>query len=74
MRKTEDLFDEAISLPVEKRTLLVDKLLQSLNPTLSDIDKLWAEEAENRVKEITEGSVKTVPGEEVFSKIRERIS
>ena len=74
MRKTEDLFDEAISLPVEKRTLLVDKLLQSLNPTLSDIDKLWAEEAENRVKEIAEGSVKTVPGEEVFSKIRERIS
>ena len=74
MRKTEDLFDEAISLPVEKRTLLVDKLLQSLNPALSDIDKLWAEEAEKRLKEITEGSVKTIPGDEVFSKIRERLS
>ncbi len=74
MRKTEDLFDEAISLPVEKRTLLVDKLLQSLNPVLSDMDKLWAEEAEERLKEITEGSVKTIPGDEVFSKIRERLS
>jgi putative addiction module component (TIGR02574 family) len=74
MRKTEDLFDEAISLPVEKRTLLVDKLLQSLNPTQSEIDKLWAEEAEKRVKEIAEGSVKALPGERVFSKIRERIS
>ena len=74
MRKTEDLFDEAISLPVEERTLLVDKLLQSLNPTQGEIDKLWAEEAEKRVKEIAEGSVKTVPGERVFSKIRERIS
>ena len=74
MRKTDDLFDEAISLPVEERTLLVDRLLQSLNPALSDIDKLWAEEAEKRLKEITEGSVKTIPGDEVFSKIRERLS
>jgi putative addiction module component (TIGR02574 family) len=73
MRKTEDLFDEAVSLPVEKRTLLVDKLLQSLNPIQGDIDKMWAEEAEKRAKEIAEGSVKTVPGEEVFAKIRERL-
>lgn len=73
MRKTEDLFDEAISLPIEKRTLLVDKLLQSLNPTQSEIDKLWAEEAERRVEEIAIGSVKTIPGEEVFDKIRDRL-
>jgi putative addiction module component (TIGR02574 family) len=74
MRKTEDLFDEAISLPVEERTLLVDKLLQSLNPTRSEIDKLWAEEAEKRAKEIAEGTVETIPGERVFSKIHERLS
>jgi putative addiction module component (TIGR02574 family) len=73
MRKTEDLFDEAISLPIEKRTLLVDKLLQSLNPSQSEIDKLWAEEAERRVEEIATGSVRTIPGEEVFRKIRERL-
>jgi putative addiction module component (TIGR02574 family) len=74
MRNIEDLFAEAISLPVEKRTLLVDKLLQSLNPTPSEIDDLWAEEAEKRVKALAEGSVKTIPGERVFSKIRERVS
>ncbi|HAR96402.1 MAG TPA: addiction module protein [Deltaproteobacteria bacterium] len=73
MRKTEDLFDEAISLPIEKRTLLVDKLLQSLNPTQTEIDKLWAGEAERRVEEIASGSVKTIPGEEVFAKIRDRL-
>lgn len=73
MRKTEDLINEAISLPIEKRALLVDKLLQSLNPTQGEIDKLWAEEAERRVEEIASGSVKTVPGEEVFRKIRERL-
>jgi putative addiction module component (TIGR02574 family) len=73
MRKTEDLFDEVISLPVETRTLLVDKLLQSLNPVQSEIDKLWAEEAEKRVKEIRSGSVETVPGDQVFSKIHKRL-
>mgnify|MGYP001104858625 CR=1 FL=1 len=73
MRKTEDLFDEAISLPIEKRTLLVDKLLHSLNPSQSEIDNLWSKEAERRVEEIAKGAVITVPGEKVFAKIRERL-
>ena len=73
MIKTEDLFDEAISLPVETRTLLVDKLLQSLNPTQTEIDVFWAKEAEKRVVEIRTGKVKTVPGEQVFRKIRDRL-
>jgi putative addiction module component (TIGR02574 family) len=73
MRKTEDLFDEAVSLPVEARALLVDKLLQSLNPTQTEIDKLWSEEAEKRAEEIRNGSVETIPGEHVFNKIRERL-
>ena len=64
MNKTEDLFDEVISLPVETRTLLVDKLLQSLNPAQTEIDVLWAKEAEKRVEEIKTGKVKTVPGDQ----------
>ena len=73
MIKTEDLFDEAVSLPVETRTLLVDKLLQSLNPSQAEIDMLWAEEAEKRVDEIKKGKVKTIPGEQVFKNIRDRL-
>lgn len=73
MIRTEELFDEAISLPVETRTLLVDKLLQSLNPTQTEIDKLWAKEAEKRVDEIRKGKVKTIPGDQVFRKIRDRL-
>ncbi|MCX5805305.1 MAG: addiction module protein [Proteobacteria bacterium] len=70
--KTEELFDEAISLPVETRTLLVDKLLQSLNPTRTEIDKLWAKEAEKRVEEIRKGKAETIPGDQVFRKILDR--
>jgi len=74
MIKTEDLFDEAISLPLEIRTKLVEKLLRSLNPSQKEIDKLWAKEAERRVEEIKSGQVKTIPGERVFKKIRDRCS
>ena len=69
MIKTKELFDEAVSLPVEIRTQLVDKLLRSLHPTRKEIDELWVEEAEKRVEEIKSGKIKTIPGKEVFKKI-----
>ena len=74
MIKTKALFDEAISLPIEIRMQLVEKLLRSLNPTQKEIDKLWAKEAEKRVEEIRSGKVKTISGEKVFKKIRNRLS
>lgn len=73
MIKTDELFAEAVSLPVEIRTQLVERLLQSLHPAQTEIDRLWADEAENRVKEIKSGAVKTIPGDEVFKKIRDRL-
>jgi putative addiction module component (TIGR02574 family) len=69
MIKTKEIFDEAISLPVEIRTKLVEKLLLSLNPSQKETDKLWAKEAEKRVEEIRSGKVKTISGEKVFKKI-----
>ena len=69
MVKTQELFDEAVSLPVEIRVELVDKLLRSLHPVQKEIDELWAAEAEKRVEEIKSGKVKTVLGDEVFKKI-----
>jgi putative addiction module component (TIGR02574 family) len=69
MIKSAELFDEAVSLPVEVRTQLVDKLLRSLHPVQKEIDELWAEEAEKRVEEIKSGQVKTISGDEVFKKI-----
>ena len=69
MIKSAELFDEAVSLPVEIRTQLVDKLLRSLHPVQKEIDKLWAAEAEKRVEDIKSGKVITIPGDEVFKKI-----
>lgn len=73
MISKEQLISEAISLPVDIRLQLVERLLESLNPSHKEIDELWAIEAERRVAEIERGEVKTVPGEEVFRKLHSRL-
>ena len=72
--KTDELMSIADSLPVDIKTKLIDKLLNSLNPTSKEIDELWKTEAERRVEEIKNGKIKPIPGEEVFKEIRKKIS
>lgn len=72
MIKTDELISEAISLPIDIRTQLINRLLISLNPERRDIDEFWMKEAEKRLKDIKTGKVKTVPGEQVFQEIKER--
>jgi len=67
--KIKDLIEEAESLPVEQRTMVVDSLLRSLNPPESEIDKKWAAVARKRREEIHSGATAAVPGEQVFGKI-----
>ena len=72
MSKTQDLIDEAISLPIEERALLVDSLLRSMNPLDDENDKKWAAEAKRRLEDLRTGKVKPISGDEVFHKIRNR--
>jgi len=71
---TKQLIDEAVSLPVEERTLVVDSLLRSLNAPREDIDRQWAAVAQRRLAEIRSGRVKPVPGEKVFARVEKRFS
>lgn len=71
--KTDELIDEVISLPVEERARVVDRLLQSLNsPDESDVTTAWVELAQRRLRELQSGAVQAVPGEQVFAAIRQR--
>ncbi len=71
---TSKLADQLLSLPCEDRIFLVDQLLKSLNaPSSEDIDQLWAKEAERRLDELESGKVETIPGDQVFNKIRKRL-
>lgn len=55
--KTKDLIAQAISLPVDERSVM------------PNIDKKWTAVAKHRLTELCSGSVKVVPGDEVFKKI-----
>jgi hypothetical protein len=46
--KTKDLIEEAMSLPVEERAMIVDLLLKSMNPPETEVDKKWVVLARNR--------------------------
>ena len=69
----EKLLQEILSLPSHLRTILIDKLIESLNvPIQKEIDDLWAEEAEKRISDINSGKVQSISGEKVFEDIRSR--
>jgi putative addiction module component (TIGR02574 family) len=74
MPSAAEIIHEAVSLPVEERTFVVDSLLRSLNPTDSEHDQKWAAVAKRRLHELRSGMVKPVPGEEVFARIRQRFA
>jgi putative addiction module component (TIGR02574 family) len=72
MHNTEEIIQEAASLPVEERIIVVDSLLRTLNMPDADIDREWAVVARRRLAELRSGRVKPVPGDDVFTRIRER--
>ena len=49
---------EALNLDIHSRTNLVGKLLLSLDePTVSEVEKLWLDEAERRLDDYSAGKV-----------------
>ncbi len=72
--KTEQLIEEAVSLPVDERARLAECVLQSLNATDAEVDAAWAVEAQRRLAELRSGAVAAVPGELVFARIRQRFA
>ncbi len=68
--ESNQIMEQALSLPADVRLRLVDALLESLNlPVEPEIDRLWAQEAERRVAELEGGTAKTVPAKIVSRRI-----
>jgi len=74
MPGAKEIIQQAESLPVEERALVVDSLLRSLNPPDSEINRKWITAAKRRLEELRSGKVKTVPGDEVFARVQERFN
>lgn len=56
----------ALALDLDARTALAQILLESLeDPADAESESLWLSEAERRQREVREGRVRLVPGDEV---------
>jgi putative addiction module component (TIGR02574 family) len=66
----EEILQQLLSLPVETRAAIADKLLESIDPPDERNQQLWAEEAERRIAAYERGEMNAIPGEEVFAKLR----
>ena len=65
--KTKILQDLLKLTPLEKANI-IDILLKSLDEPDAEMDKLWAEEAENRIDGYERGEVKSISSDEFFER------
>jgi putative addiction module component (TIGR02574 family) len=73
--KFDEVSTAALQLGVEERAQLAGRLLLSLDePSESELESLWLEEAERRLEEFHEGRVRSVPADEVFRRAMDDIS
>jgi len=70
--RAEQVFSNALTLPINERAELAERLFSSLDISQDKIDKLWAKEAEDRINAFERGKIKTVTAKEVFNKIESR--
>jgi putative addiction module component (TIGR02574 family) len=71
------LLDEALKLPDEERGELASRLLRSLEPVNREVastqewEAQWSAELDRRVREIRDGSVELVDGNDVLAELRD---
>jgi len=66
----QQMFKEILELPPIEKIDLVEKILESLDRDDQEIDKLWSQEAENRLNAYHAGQMKSIPLEQIVSKYK----
>jgi putative addiction module component (TIGR02574 family) len=71
--KLAELEAEALKLDPQDRARLAERLLGSLEELPeAEVEALWLDEAERRDREVTEGRLKLIPGDEVLAELKSR--
>ncbi len=64
------ILDKALQLKPAERLLLLEMLAKSLNNPDAKSEEIWKKEAEERVKYLKEGKVKTITLEEIKTRYK----
>jgi putative addiction module component (TIGR02574 family) len=68
----EEVVSAALTLPANARAMLMEELLTSLDSS-EEVEAAWRAEIERRVREIDEGKVQLIPGEQVMRELRTQL-
>ena len=70
----DEIVNDAMRLPVRDRVRLAQRLVSSLDDQLdTDVEELWAAEADRRLEELRTGRVKGINASEALQKAREAL-
>ena len=73
IRNSAKVVSAALSLPPRSRAKHAEQLLESLDdPKQKEIDRLWADEVEERIDADEGGELRAIPGQEVFRRLKLR--
>lgn len=61
-------------LSIEDKEILSGELVHEIKQFDPELEKSWVEEADRRLKEIEDGKVQTIPGDQVLAEARRRLS
>ena len=70
MGASKEILKEALNLSPTEKAELIDRLLSSLDKPDKELDKLWAEEVEDRIDAYDSGKIKALTIQEVLKKYR----
>lgn len=72
--KAQKVLEEALTLPPEERADVAATLLESLDEQEdAGVEEAWAQEIEQRIRDVESGAVKTIPWSEARRRLRERL-
>jgi putative addiction module component (TIGR02574 family) len=62
------------ALKPREKAALARRLIDQLDPTVdANVERLWIEEAERRLRAYRAGELKSLPGDEVMARARKRL-
>jgi len=73
-RAIADIEKDIRALSADEKLELLRSLLRDLDgPADADVEKAWLVESQRRYRELVDGSVKAIPGQLVFGRLRSRL-
>ena len=63
---SKDVLEQALKLKPDERFVVVEELIKSLDKPDSELDTIWADEAEKRLNAYRSDDLEGIPMEEIF--------